>query len=204
MFLSENLKKYRILKNMTQEDIAEYLNITPQSVSKWERGECYPDITFLPALANIFETSIDLLVGMDTIRAKETRFNIHKKANEFQRLGNYLEAEKVYREALLIYLNKPGMILGLAGVLSLQDKAEEAVELIEKGLPISINEKQKATMRAILCFLHLKCGKTEKAYALAASLPHARESREVIQPIISKGLDDSEINANIKNILLGE
>ena len=68
-YLSENLKKYRIMKNLTQEDVAEYLGLTPQSISKWERGECYPDITFLPALANIFETSVDLLIGMDTIRA---------------------------------------------------------------------------------------------------------------------------------------
>lgn len=44
LYLPENLKKYRILKNLTQEDVAEYLGITPQSVSKWERGECYPDI----------------------------------------------------------------------------------------------------------------------------------------------------------------
>ena len=35
---AENLRKYRILKNLTQENLAEYLCITPQSVSKWERG----------------------------------------------------------------------------------------------------------------------------------------------------------------------
>ena len=80
MYLPANLKKYRILKELTQEDVAEFLGITPQSVSKWERGESYPDITLLPALANIFETSVDLLLGMDTIRAEETRYNIHKKA----------------------------------------------------------------------------------------------------------------------------
>lgn len=38
LYLSENLKKYRLLKNLTQEDVAEYLGITAQSVSKWERG----------------------------------------------------------------------------------------------------------------------------------------------------------------------
>ena len=38
MLLSENLKKYRILKDLTQEDVAIYLGITSQSVSKWERG----------------------------------------------------------------------------------------------------------------------------------------------------------------------
>ena len=203
-YLSENLKKYRIMKNLTQEDVAEYLGLTPQSISKWERGECYPDITFLPALANIFETSIDLLIGMDTIRAQETRYNIHKKASEFQRDGDYISAEKVYRDALLIYPNKPGMILGLAGVLALQNKSEEAIELMERGLPISINEKQKATMRATLCFLYLKCGKVEKANALASELPHTRESREVIQPLIQMGLGESEINDNIRNILLGD
>ena len=204
LYLAENLKKYRILKNLTQEDVADFLGITPQSVSKWERGECYPDITFLPALANIFETSVDLLIGMDVIRAEETRFNIHKTANEFQRNGDYISAEKVYRDALLIYPNTPGMILGLAGVLALQGKSAEAVELIEKGLPLSINEKQKSTMRAALCFLYLKCGNTEKANKLASTLPHTRESREVIQPLIANGLNTDEIDMNIKNILLGD
>lgn len=73
--------------------------------------------------------------------------------------------------------------------------------LWEKGLPLSINEKQKATTCAALCFLYLNCGKAEKASALAA-LPHTRESREVILPLILKGISENEINNNIKTILL--
>ncbi len=38
MYLPENLKRYRLLKELTQEDVAEYLGVTAQSVSKWERG----------------------------------------------------------------------------------------------------------------------------------------------------------------------
>lgn len=204
LYLPENLKKYRMLKNLTQEDVAEYLGITPQSVSKWERGESYPDITFLPALANIFETSVDLLIGMDTIRAEETRYSIHKKAVEYQRSGDYDMAEKTYRDALLIYPNKPGMILGLASTLALKGNTEEAIELMERGLPLSINEKQKATMRATLCFLYLKAGREDKANRLASELPHTRESREVIQPLIQQGLEDTQIEENIKRILLGD
>lgn len=203
LYLSENIKRYRILKNLTQEEVAGYLRITPQSVSKWERGESYPDITFLPALANIFETDIDTLFGMDTVRAEETRYNIHKTANAYQRAGDYRSAEKVYRDALLLYPNKPDMILGLAGVLALQGNSEEAVEFMERGLPLSVNEKQKSTARAVLCFLYLKCGKAEKANAVAATLPHTRESREVIQPLIAKGLSDDEIKRNIQNLLFG-
>ena len=204
IYLPENLKKYRILKDLTQEDVAEYLGITAQSVSKWERGESYPDITFLPALANIFETSVDLLIGMDTIRAEETRYNIHKKAVEYQRKGDYDMAVKTYRDALLIYPNKPGMILGLASTLALKGETQEAIELMERGLPISINEKQKSTMRATLCFLYLKAGQDERANRLASELPHMRESREVIQPLIRQGLDESQIDENIKTILLGD
>lgn len=204
MYLSENLRKYRIIKNLTQEDVAEYLGITAQSVSKWERGESYPDITFLPALANIFETSIDLLIGMDTIRAEETRLNIHNKAVTYQRHGDYDAAEKTYRDALLIYPNKPGMLLGLASTLALKGNVNEAIELMERGLPLSINEKQKSTMRATLCFLYLRAGQEEKANRLASELPHTRECREVIQPLIQRGLDRAEIDENIKNILLGD
>lgn len=204
LYLSENLRKYRIMKDLTQEEVAEYLHITPQSVSKWERGETYPDITLLPALANIFETSIDLLIGMDTVRAAKTRYAIHKKANAFIRKNQLDSAEKVYRDALLIYPNKPGMILGLASVLALKGDSAEAIGLIEKGLWLSNNEKQKSTMRATLCFLYLKHGDHEKAKSLASELPHTRESREAIEPIISQPQSDDETDRYIRSLILGK
>ena len=89
LYLPENLRKFRMLKGLTQEDVADMLGITPQSVSKWERGESCPDIALLPALANIYETSIDLLMGMDAIRAAEAQQSIHRRATEHQRSGDY-------------------------------------------------------------------------------------------------------------------
>ena len=78
-YLSENLKKYRLLKKLTQEDVAEYLGITSQSVSKWERGESYPDITFLPALANILkQASIYLLAWIQYGLKKRSLVSIKK------------------------------------------------------------------------------------------------------------------------------
>lgn len=65
----------------------------------------------------------------------------------------------------------------------------------------TVNEKQKSTTRAALCFLYLRCGKAEKAKKLVSELPHTRESREVIQPLILQRLNTEEINANIN--LLG-
>ena len=91
--------------------------------------------------------------------------------------------------------------IGLASTLALKGNTDEAIELMERGLPISNNEKQKATMRATLCFLYLKAGYEDKANRLASELPHTRESREVIQPRIQQGLTESEINENIKKNL---
>lgn len=204
MYLAENIRKYRIMKNLTQEDIANYLNITPQSVSKWERAETYPDITLLPALANILETSIDLLVGMDTIRATETMYQIHSTATNAMRNNELDKAEKIYSDALLIYPKNPDILLGLAGVLALKGTTQKAIELTEKGLSLSNNEKQKATMRATLCILYKKNGENEKARKSASELPHTRESREVITPIIEQEQNNITLNQQIHLLLLGE
>ena len=95
-------------------------------------------------------------------------------------------------------------MLGLAGALALQGETAEAIELMEKGLPLSTNEKQKATIRAALCFLYLKAGAEDKANRLASQLPHTRESREVIQPLIQSAMDGAAIEENVRKILLGE
>jgi len=203
-YLAENLRKFRAEKGLTQEDVAKYLHITPQSVSKWERGETYPDITFLPALANVFETSVDRLIGMDEIRAKEAVRDIHNRATTAMKEKKYDKAAKIYRDALKIYPNDPGMLLGLASVLALNGDTAESIDLIETGLPLSGNEKQKATMRAALCFLYAKAGEGEKAKDLAYHLPHTRESREVITPLLDVVKTEEEFDENIKHIILGE
>lgn len=65
IFIGENIKRLRREKELTQETLAEYLGVTFQSVSKWERGETYPDITLLPAIADFFGVSADELLGMN-------------------------------------------------------------------------------------------------------------------------------------------
>jgi len=49
-------------KGVTQEELADYLGVTKASVSKWETGVSYPDITLLPILASYFDISIDCLM----------------------------------------------------------------------------------------------------------------------------------------------
>ncbi len=61
--LGTRLLELRKQKGLTQEQLAEKLNVTNQSVSKWEKDINAPDITLLVALADLFETSVDYLLG---------------------------------------------------------------------------------------------------------------------------------------------
>ena len=56
------LKMYRTESGMTQEDLAEKLGVSRQAVAKWERGESIPDIDSCIKLADIYGTTVDLLV----------------------------------------------------------------------------------------------------------------------------------------------
>ena len=59
LLIGENIKRIRHERDLTQEEVAAHLGISFQSISKWERGDGYPDITMLPALANYFKISVD-------------------------------------------------------------------------------------------------------------------------------------------------
>ena len=61
--LPQNLTKLRISNNMTQSEVAEKLNYTDKSVSKWERGEAIPPIDVIKDLADLYGVTIDYLVS---------------------------------------------------------------------------------------------------------------------------------------------
>ena len=63
MRFNENLKYFRKKKGLTQENLAEKLNVSRQSVTKWASGKSLPDLENIKKLSHIFSVSIDLLVG---------------------------------------------------------------------------------------------------------------------------------------------
>lgn len=64
--LGNRLKMYRHARNMTQLDLARPLNMSRQTVSTYETGSRIPDIYTLWAIADIYDVSIDELIGRDT------------------------------------------------------------------------------------------------------------------------------------------
>jgi len=67
MSLSGNIKRLRLDKNLTQEQLATKLGVSAQAVSKWETSETYPDGALLVPLANELEVSLDELFGNETV-----------------------------------------------------------------------------------------------------------------------------------------
>jgi len=58
-----NISRLRKERDMPQSKLADILNVTRQAVSRWERGEGFPDITILCELANVFNVSVDTLLN---------------------------------------------------------------------------------------------------------------------------------------------
>lgn len=207
MFLAENLKSLRKSKDMTQEAVAEVLNVSPQSVSKWERGDTLPDITLLPALANLYKTSVDRLIGMDKINDAQAKNVIFSKEHEYLRNGDYRLAAAVLTEALATYPNDEGLMSELAMNLALDGdpaKLGQAVYLCERVLAGHQSEKVHHTTRAALSFIYMKTGNKEKAFNMAKNLPHVRESRETILAAFNKEPSINDMNAYLRFIALGE
>lgn len=76
LMIGENIRAYRKKHDLTQEELAERLGVTYQSVSRWENGATYPDLELLPAIAQALSVTADELLGMPEVekekRATET------------------------------------------------------------------------------------------------------------------------------------
>lgn len=77
--LKEKLRELRISCNMTQEQVAERLGISSQTVSKWERGLLSPDVSVLPKIATLFHCTIDSLFDYDIKWSYEHMSSLHNK-----------------------------------------------------------------------------------------------------------------------------
>ena len=80
--VAKNITELRLLNNMTQMELAEKINYSDKTVSKWERGESSPDIAVLVEIADLFGVTLDYLVRSENIenavvenKTKEVKYN---------------------------------------------------------------------------------------------------------------------------------
>jgi len=84
LHFAENLTRLRKEKQLTQEQLADFCEVTKASVSKWETAQTMPDVLMLPKLAAYFGVTIDELLGYEPYLSKEQILKIYKElANDF-------------------------------------------------------------------------------------------------------------------------
>lgn len=70
--IAKNLIKYRKENGLTQQELAEKLNYSDKSISKWERGEGVPDIYILKQIAELYNVTVNDIIGMEKIENNAT------------------------------------------------------------------------------------------------------------------------------------
>ena len=91
MKFGENLQKLRKEKGISQEQLAEQLGVTRQSVSKWESGASYPEMDKIVALCNIFHCDMNVLINKDITEERERKDATGIVKNLFQSAANYVK-----------------------------------------------------------------------------------------------------------------
>ena len=129
--LHETLRTLRREKNITQEELASFLGISAQAVSKWERGDGMPDITLLPRLSRYFDVSVDTLLGMEDVRVDEIMEEYEKEAHRLANQGKTEERLALWEKAYAEYPHHPAVLHGLMYALFAKHHADYADRIIE-------------------------------------------------------------------------
>lgn len=91
MKFGENLQKLRKEKGISQEQLAEQLGVTRQSVSKWESGNSYPEMDKIVAICNLFHCDMDVLINKDITEEREKKDASSVVKEIFSGVTNYVK-----------------------------------------------------------------------------------------------------------------
>ncbi|MBQ8764139.1 MAG: helix-turn-helix transcriptional regulator [Clostridia bacterium] len=205
IYIGENIKRLRRERELTQETLADFLGVTFQSVSKWERGESYPDITFLPSIASFFDVSYDELLGFDeTFKEKKVQEYIDEYNNMRLKDSPYVyemmsRAVKEFPGEFRLLVRYLEMLIATKS--NTNSDSELILEEVEKIYGNIIRYCTNDTIRMwakrlvcmyynTLCYKTKKEKYTEKTREMAKEMPKMTDSGDYIMTIIN--LPDDE------------
>lgn len=99
--LGENIKTLRKRKGYSQETMAQQLNIVRQTVSKWEKGISVPDADMLTKIADLFEVTVEDLLGGNNVKNKEVDTNVNEIAAQLAVLNEQLANQSRRRRKII-------------------------------------------------------------------------------------------------------
>ena len=199
MSIGKNIKKARQEADMTQEQLAELLNISVSAVSQWESDKTTPDISMIPALCNVFQMTSDKLLDIELEKNEEAIEAIRAEARKFSSRGKGLEAEKILLDGLQKFPNSYGIMSDLMDIVyweSKKEKYEEAVQkqyleraisYAEKIIQYSKEDDLRSGAKQIRCFIHADAGEHDEAIAIARTMDNIACCQQTMLTLASKG-----------------
>ena len=173
MNIGAKIRMLRREKRVTQEELAEYLHISSQAISKWETGSSCPDVDFLPKLAVYFGTSLDNLLDFDQSRVDA---EVEKLVAQSGRAGNDPAASEAFlRKALEKYPNNDLLLTCILEDMQEQNadgsRSAEIIEIGERILSCSKDDELKIDVLRILAETYHGMGEQAMAEFYLAKIP---------------------------------
>ncbi|MCL2776152.1 MAG: helix-turn-helix domain-containing protein [Oscillospiraceae bacterium] len=164
IYLNEKLKQFRKARDLTQEQVADIFNVSPQTVSRWETGTNCPDIEMLPALADFFEVTTDDLLGVDIAKKEERIIEILNEQSDAMANDSVDSQIKILRQGLQEFPNHYALLYRLAGALwgkawelkeagnkdGIKRYAEEAIKIFEQVISVYAYDGNRYSSMPIL------------------------------------------------------
>lgn len=164
--IGTQLRALRKECGMTQEQLAEALGVSVGAVSKWERGAAVPELELLTALAELFEVSLDVLVGFE-IQPKNSLSPV-EQIDKLLKEKQYREAISKAEHFLLRYPNRFSVVYRAGTLYTLAGFEEEnrgyikrSIELMERSISLLSQNTNPAVSEASIqaeiaqCYIYL-------------------------------------------------
>ena len=194
LYLGTNIKEYRLKKSYTQEQLAYELGVSSQTISRWETGATYPDIVMLPVIAELFETTIDNLMGYAkecTSAEREAFFAKVRTLDKAEKIARYREMLQQYPNDTILQFGLANLLYGLVKKQSDTDTEQEIRLLCNRILHSNLPDMQCGAKR-LLAFLSAKSGNMDEAMKYVNELPSIYCGREIMAEQILHGLSFKE------------
>lgn len=126
--IGEKIRTLRKQRNISQEVLAQYLGVSFQAVSKWENGDCMPDVTMIPAIAAFFEVSTDELFDFNRLQTEQKVQQLCWDIAEYR----YMEPERAEQDLRNLLKQYPGneiILNNLIYSLQINKKHSEVIDI---------------------------------------------------------------------------